>query len=117
LSTNTTLTKIKFSEQLSQQETADLVAAVQTNYGLEAVCTYGDAIIDSNAKSMLNCIPRLNKAGRCYLTDDPTSRVKGVAVLEEVIYDLDCLFLHLQENPLLCLRQEVGRKRKADESR
>jgi hypothetical protein len=61
------------------------VAAVETNYGLEAVCTYRGTIIDSNPKSLLKCIPHFNKAARCSLTDDPTSRVKSVAVLEEVI--------------------------------
>jgi hypothetical protein len=77
---------------------------------------------------VLESIPRLNKAGRRYLIDDPASTGKGVQVLCNVMEDesytdgqvLDCLFLHLRENPLLCMDQEVpqqlGRKRKAEES-
>jgi hypothetical protein len=74
----------------------------------------------------MESFPRLNKAGRGYLKD-PTSISKGVQVLSKVNDDksctdlqvLDCLFLHLQENPLLCKVQaalQSGRKRKAEES-
>jgi hypothetical protein len=51
---------------------------------------------------LLECILRLNKAGRSYLIQDPTSKEGGFHVLLKVPNDLNCLFLHLQENPLLC---------------
>ena len=47
-------------------------------------------------------ILRLNKAGWRYLVENRSSRARGVAVLEAVIDDITCLYLHLQENPLLC---------------
>jgi hypothetical protein len=100
---NRTLTKLLiYSNQLHEKEGADLVAAVRNNYGLER-CTA--CIANSNQQSFLRCIPLLNKSGRGYLIEDPANRAKGVEVLRNVIDDLDCLFLHLQENPLLCMNQ------------
>jgi hypothetical protein len=63
-----------------------------------------------NQRSLLEAFPRLNKADRGYLKDDPTCISKGVEVLRKVMGEesytdlqvLDCLLLHLLENPLLC---------------
>jgi hypothetical protein len=53
-------------------------------------------------KRELGALLRLNKAGRHYLLDDVPSIVKGIKVLSDISDDLDCVFLHLLENPLLC---------------
>jgi hypothetical protein len=117
----------------SSTAAGDLVAAVKRNYALEKLFIVDRATLSKfanlNQQSVLVSIPWLNKAGRRYLKDDPRSVAKGFQVLRKVMDDkehtdlqvLDCLFLHLRENPLLCKDQEVpqqsgGLKRKGDES-
>jgi hypothetical protein len=118
LSTNTTLTELSFtSHKLPEQAIVDLVAAARSNYGLEKIDV---CVRDTNQKSLLRCIPCLNKAGRRYLIEDPTCKERGMQVMEEVKDDLDCLFLHLQENPLLCMHQkspllQAGRERQMNQ--
>jgi hypothetical protein len=108
----------------NKNSASEIVAAVKRNYVLEefSVLQIGREEVrffDPNQQSVLNSILCLNKAGRRYMVEDPTSVGKGVQVLSKVRDDLDCLFLHLQENPLLCKVQEVpqhsGKKRKAKE--
>jgi hypothetical protein len=48
---------------------------------------------------------RLNGAGRRYLIRDGSSISKGVDVLSAVSDEIDCVFLHLLENPSLCDRR------------
>jgi hypothetical protein len=50
---------------------------------------------------------RLNGAGRRYLIEDGSSISKGVEVLSAVSNEIDCVFLHLLENPRLCDRSAV----------
>jgi hypothetical protein len=50
---------------------------------------------------------RLNEAGRQYLVKYGSSISKGVDVLSAVSDDINCLFLHLLENPRLCDRGAV----------
>jgi hypothetical protein len=50
---------------------------------------------------------RLNEAGRHYLVMDGSSISKGVDVLSVVSDDVNCVFLHLLENPRLCDRGAV----------
>lgn len=74
---------------------------------------------------LLDCIVNLNQAGPRYMMiEDPTSTERGVWVLEEAIYNLNCVFLYLQVSPSLCMLLEVPwknkqprRKKKAEESR
>lgn len=49
----------------------------------------------------LEMILRLNREGRSYMVTEPNNVVKAVAVLEGVLDDLDCLFYHLRENPVI----------------
>jgi hypothetical protein len=49
----------------------------------------------------------LNAAGRRYLVQDGSSISKGVEVLSRVNNDINCVFLHLLENPRLCDRSAV----------
>jgi hypothetical protein len=50
---------------------------------------------------------RLNEAGRRYLIEDRSSISKGVKVLIAVSEEINCVFLHLLENPRLCDRSAV----------
>jgi hypothetical protein len=54
---------------------------------------------------IVEAILRLNGAGRRYLIEDGSSISKGVDVLSAVNDDIDCVFLHLLENPGLCNRR------------
>jgi hypothetical protein len=56
---------------------------------------------DGTVKAIL----RLNAAGRRYLIKDGSSISKGVDVLSAVSDEIDCVFLHLLENPNLCDRR------------
>jgi hypothetical protein len=57
---------------------------------------------DPALREDVKCILRLNNSGRSYLVDDATNKQKGIAVLERVNDDMNCLFIHLTENPSLC---------------
>jgi hypothetical protein len=50
---------------------------------------------------------RLKGAGRRYLVQDGSSISKGVDVLSRVNDDINCVFFHLSENPILCDRSAV----------
>ncbi len=50
----------------------------------------------------MGAILRLNKAGRRYLIEDGSSISKGVEVLSRVNGDINCVFLHMLDNPRLC---------------
>jgi hypothetical protein len=52
---------------------------------------------------------RLNVCSRMYLATDPSNRCLGVSVLEQAKDDLNCIFFHLRENPLLCICGETFR--------
>ena len=47
-------------------------------------------------------IVRLNVAGRGRAVMDPTNNYKRIDVLDQVSDDMDCIFFHLCENPLIC---------------
>lgn len=73
----------------------DLEHAFRGNYSLEFVNFF--------LWTVAPMVTRLNKAGRRYLVDDSTSKSKCIAVLAKVKHDIDCLYYHLRENPLICL--------------
>ena len=77
-----------------------LVESASRNYGL----TRHDCVRRKDGASMkaLEVIQKLNSAGRRYVLDDPASKLKGCEVLTEVIDDLDAIYYHLRENPILC---------------
>jgi hypothetical protein len=77
-----------------------LTSIVKKNYRLESLI-FLDAWDDRTGD--LRSILRLNRAGRRYLLDGHGSVVsKGVDVLCAVSDDVNCVFLHLLENPSLC---------------
>jgi hypothetical protein len=88
--------------KLTDDEVKHLTSVVKKNYGLESLSD-----LDSSDVRMgdLRSILRLNGAGRGYLLDGYGSLVsKGVGVLSAVSDDVNCVFLHLLENPSLCNR-------------
>jgi hypothetical protein len=81
------------------------------SYGLERLVPDIPCVDDGTVKTIL----RLNAAGRRYLIKDGSSISKGVDVLSAVSDEIDCVFLHLLENPSLCDRRAAeamaGRRR------
>ena len=57
---------------------------------------------DADFKRTLAAYLRLNRAGRNYLADDASNKRTGSNILGAVTDDLDCVFFHLRENPLVC---------------
>jgi hypothetical protein len=82
-------------------EMNQLVSILMKNYGLERL---KPAIPYANDR-IVQAILRLNRAGRRYLIEDGSSISKGVDVLSAVSDEIDCVFLHLLENPNLCDRR------------
>jgi hypothetical protein len=77
-----------------------MASLLKKNYALERLPSIG-LVGDVGA------ILRLNEAGRRYLIEDGSSISKGVDVLSRVNNDINCVFLHLLENPRLCDRSAV----------
>jgi hypothetical protein len=55
-----------------------------------------------NEAGDMGAMLRLNEAGRRYLVQDGSSISKGVEVLCDGSNEINCVFLHLLENPTLC---------------
>lgn len=115
---NYTLKHMQFSSgyDLSTTQIQDLKEVISRNYTLEAIgFEYGE--VHPFAE-----ILRLNAAGRRYLAEDATSRSKCIAVMAKVKNELDCLYYHMKENPILCIENSrrsdgnAGKKRKANEN-
>mgnify|MGYP000426576692 CR=1 FL=1 len=70
-------------------------------YGREGLVPEVPCAEDGTGKAIL----RLNGAGRQYLIKDGSSISKGVDVLSAVSDEIDCVFIHLLENPSLCDRR------------
>jgi hypothetical protein len=88
---------------MTDDEVNHLTAVVKMNYGLESLLFLNAS---DDRMGDLHSILRLNRAGRRYLPDGHGSLVsKGVGVLSAVKDDLNCVFLHLLENPSLCNRR------------
>jgi hypothetical protein len=86
--------------KLTDDEVQYLTSVVKKNYGLESLPD-----LDSSGVRFrdLRSILRLNRAGRGYLKGGHGSVVsKGIGVLNGVSDDVNCVFLHLLENPSLC---------------
>jgi hypothetical protein len=82
-------------------EAEQLVSAVKKTYGLESLGGWIETRLPT-----VGAVLRLNRAGRRYLVQDAASATKGCALLSAVSDDLECLYLHLLENPSLCERRE-----------
>ena len=109
---NKTIAKIAFIGQffaLKENGVQVLQRELQQNHTLES--------IQISEREQFRVITRLNKAGRRYLSEDSTSNSKCIAVLAKVKNDLDCLYYHLRENPILCMSYCNGRGRQSGNKR
>jgi hypothetical protein len=101
---NTTLKSLNFDRtnkiRLNDDEDKQIASLLKKSYALESL---PDIDPVGNVSAML----RLNGAGRRYLVQDGSSISKGVQVLSRVNDDINCVFLHLLENPRLCDRSAV----------
>jgi hypothetical protein len=104
LQLNKTLKTLRFcygTQNLTDDQVKHLTSVVKKNYGLERLPDMYMGFPMGDLRSIL----RLNEAGRGYLLDCHGYVVsKGVDVLSTVSDDLNCVFLHLLENPSLCNR-------------
>jgi hypothetical protein len=90
------------TKKLTDDEAKHLTSIVKKNYRLESLPELDSS--DDRTKD-LRSILRLNEAGRGYLPDGHGSVIsKGLGVLSAVSDDVNCVFLHLLENPSLCNR-------------
>jgi hypothetical protein len=107
LQLNTTLKTLDFQSnsfldiRFTVDEVNQVVSILMKNYGLECLKPAIPCVNDGRVKAIL----RLNAAGRRYLIKDGSSISKGVDVLSAVSDEIDCVFLHLLENPNLCDRR------------
>jgi hypothetical protein len=84
-----------------------LVEAMKVNFRVQhirLVDTFPLATVswDEDTRANLDTFTLLNRSGRGYLASDPGNVIAGVQVLEKVADSLNCVFLHLRENPALC---------------
>jgi hypothetical protein len=89
--------------QLNDDESKHMAALLKKNYALENLPDNGL----KNEVGDVGAILRLNEAGRRYLIEDGSSISKGVDGLSRVNNNINCVFLHLLENPRLCDRSAV----------
>lgn len=54
--------------------------------------------------SLIASLYRMNQAGRRYFHTDARNVQQGIKVLNAGRHNLTCLFLHVRENPVLCVR-------------
>jgi hypothetical protein len=101
---NTTLKRLELSCNgrlpLTDNDDKRIAKILQKNYALESlpnIVSLGD----------VDAILRLNAAGRRYLIEEGSSISKGVGVLSRVNNEINCVVLHLLENPRLCDRSAV----------
>jgi hypothetical protein len=87
--------------RVDEDEAKELIPVLKKNYGLEAILGLHHSAGD------IRSIFELNRAGRRYLVQDGSSISKGVDVLSRVNDDINSVFLHLLENPRLCVRSAV----------
>ena len=86
-----------------------LVEAMKTNVTLQTFyCGRSNQVriprftSESSLQRLVNVICRLNRSGRAYMQSDPADRNESHAVIAAVSDDLDCVFFHLRENPMIC---------------
>jgi hypothetical protein len=96
---------LNYPHRLTDDEVKQMASLLKKNYTFHS---FAPAYALENRAGDLGAILRLNAAGRRYLIVDGSSISKGVEVLSAVSDDINCLFFHLLENPLLCNRSTVA---------
>jgi hypothetical protein len=99
------------TQKLTDDDAKHLTSVVKKNYRLNSLPGLDSS--DDRTKD-LRSILRLNEAGRGYLPDGHGSVVsRGVDVLSAVSDDINCVFLHMLENPSLCNRNAILKRFRA----
>jgi hypothetical protein len=109
LQQNTTLKTLQlhhcyYPHRLTDDEVKQIASLFKKNYTFQSL---PDFDLEHRAGDF-GAILKLNEAGRRYLIADGSSISRGVEVLSAVSNDINCLFLHLLENPFLCDRSAVA---------
>ena len=79
-----------------------VLQALENNYTAKKIKFFGsNGLREYPDKKTIDCVLRLNNCNRWYLQDDPGNKRAGLQLLADVGDDLDCIFYHLRENPLL----------------
>jgi hypothetical protein len=112
LQQNETLKKLQCNDG-KMHEDKHMAEILKKNYALESL----PDIYLENRSGDVSAILQLNAAGRRYLIEDGSSVSKGVEVLSAVSSDINCVFLHLLENPRLCDRSAVEMAGDSNEAR
>jgi hypothetical protein len=89
-------------DSFDSDQVKELLSLVRKNYGLESL---DDGIPDPTGE--VGCILRLNKAGRRYILRDPSSIPDSIGVFARVSNDVNCVLVHMLENPRLCDQRTV----------
>jgi hypothetical protein len=94
-------------ERFTMEQATALLDLIKGNYSLEKLDISDNCFPD--LKKEMDIIMRLNAAGRRYVVLGEESNVQaGIYVLSAVSDDLDCLFYHLRENPLILDSRREG---------
>jgi hypothetical protein len=105
LGSNTTLKTLRLHPKLDSfdnNQVEELLLLIRKNYGLESL---DDGLPDPTGG--VGYILRLNKVGRRYILRDPSSVSGSIGVFAGVSNDVNCVLVHMLENPRLCDRRAV----------
>jgi hypothetical protein len=105
LGPNTTLKTLRLHPKLDSfdsDQVKELLSLIRKNYGLESL---DDGLPDPTGE--VGYILRLNKAGRRYILRDPSSIPSSIGVFAGVSDDVNCVLVHMLENPRLCDQRGV----------
>jgi hypothetical protein len=105
LGPNTTLKTLLLHPKLDSfdsDQIEELLSLIRKNYGLEGL---DDGFPDPTGE--VGYILRLNKAGRRYILRDPSSIPGSIGVFAGISDDVNCVLVHMLENPRLCDQRAV----------
>jgi hypothetical protein len=105
LGPNTTLKALRLHPKLDSfdsDQVKELLSLIRKNYGLESL---DDGLPDPTGE--VGYILRLNKAGRRYILRDLSSIPSSIGVFAGVSDDVNCVLVHMLENPRLCDQRGV----------
>jgi hypothetical protein len=90
---------VALTESVRRHLTCDSILNLVNNDALQQLL-----LGDKDLQRTIGGLVRMNKAGRNYVQGEPSNVCKGIAVLDFVSDNVDCIFVHLRENVLLVSR-------------
>jgi hypothetical protein len=98
-----TASGVALAESIRPHLTNELVKNLLDNQDLQKMLSS-----DLHIQGLLSGLVRMNSSVHAqYVRDEPSNRVKGVSLMTHMNSSVDCLYLHLQENAELCVREHV----------